>query len=162
ELANVKALGLQGVELGSNINGKYLGEPEFQGFFQECERQDLSVFVHSLKPTMMSAFPTPSLANPVGFPTQTCLTLASFSHGGGTFPFLLARYQNQWSGTWNEEPPSPERLARAPTPHSPAEYARRFYYDTLLFDRRAIRFLIDMMGSSQILVGTDYPYQPPE
>ena len=35
-------------------------------------------------------------------------------------------------------------------------------YDTLLFDRRAIRYLIDMMGHSQVLVGTDYPYQPPE
>ena len=47
-------------------------------------------------------------------------------------------------------------------PESPAELARRFYYDTLLFDRRATRYLIDIMGASQVLVGTDYPYQPPE
>jgi len=47
-------------------------------------------------------------------------------------------------------------------PRSPAEYARRFYYDTLLFDRRALRYLIDLIGSRQILVGTDYPYMAPE
>jgi len=47
-------------------------------------------------------------------------------------------------------------------PRSPAEYARRFYYDTLLFDRRALRYLIDMIGARQILVGTDYPYMAPE
>jgi aminocarboxymuconate-semialdehyde decarboxylase len=47
-------------------------------------------------------------------------------------------------------------------PRSPAEYARRFYYDTLLFDRRALRYLIDMVGAGQILVGTDYPYMTPE
>ena len=70
----------------------------------------------------------------------------------------------EWSGTWNEETPGEGRGARASgaLPHSPAEYARRFYYDTLLFDRRALRYLIDMIGAKQILVGTDYPYMPPE
>ena len=38
----------------------------------------------------------------------------------------------------------------------------RAYYDTLLFDRRALRYLIDMVGAGQILVGTDYPYMAPE
>lgn len=47
-------------------------------------------------------------------------------------------------------------------PHSPVEVSRRFFYDTLLFDGRAIRYLIDMIGSSQIIVGTDYPYLPTE
>ncbi len=178
ELSNVKELGLQGVELGSNIQGKYIGAPEFQGFFQEAERLGIAVFVHSLKPSIAFALQSPSLTGSIGFPTDTCLTISSFiaggtaakvpnlriafSHGGGTFPFLLGRYNNQWSGTWNDEPPTPERLARASDPVSPFEYARRFFYDTLLFDRRAIRFLVDMIGHTQVMVGTDYPYQPPE
>ena len=37
----------------------------------------------------------------------------AFSHGGGTFPFLLPRYNHQWSGTWNEEAPGPGRGAAA-------------------------------------------------
>jgi aminocarboxymuconate-semialdehyde decarboxylase len=140
----------------------------------------MSVFVHSLHPTFMYAFPTPTLSNSIGFPTETCLTIASFiasgtaekvpnlriawSHGGGTFPYLLGRYQNSWSGSWNDDGPSTGRgpAAEGAQLHGPAEIARRFYWDTLLFDGRAIRFLIDMMGARQILVGTDYPYQPPE
>jgi aminocarboxymuconate-semialdehyde decarboxylase len=180
ELAHIKSLGFPGVELGSNVNGQSLGMAKFQGFFQEAERLGIAVFVHALRPTMMERFPTKALFNPVGYPTDTSLSIASmidggtaekcprlkiaFSHGGGTFPFLLPRYNHHWSGTWNEETPVPGRGAAAPDalPRSPAEYARRFYYDTLLFDRRALRYLIDMVGAGQILVGTDYPYMAPE
>src|SRR4030095_174314 len=38
ELARIKSLGLPGIELGSNVNGKSLGMPEFQSFFQEGAR----------------------------------------------------------------------------------------------------------------------------
>jgi len=177
ELTNVKEMGLAGVELGSNILGKSLGEPQFLPFFQEVERLGLSVFVHALHPTFMNRIVGPeNLDNPIGFPMDTGLTIASmitggvlerypslrlaFSHGGGTFPFFLPRLNHNWSGTWNDEPPGGEgrRPLEKLLAKSPAEYARMLYYDTLLFDHRAIRYLIDMMGSSQILVGTDYPF----
>lgn len=179
ELAKVQQMGLAGVEVGSNVLGRNLGDERFLGFFQEAERLGLAVFVHALHPTVADRV-SPAQMNAIGFPTDTGLTIASligggtaercpnlriaFSHGGGTFPFMLPRYHNAWSGTWNEEPPAGERGAqlRQAMPHSPAELARRFYYDTLLFDARAIRYLIDMMGPTQVLVGTDYPYQPPE
>jgi aminocarboxymuconate-semialdehyde decarboxylase len=35
--------------------------------------------------------------------------------------------------------------------------ARRFWYDALVFDPRALRYLIDMLGPSQLLLGTDFP-----
>ena len=180
ELAHIKSLAFPGVELGSNVNGKSLGMPEFQGFFQEAARLGVAIFVHALRPTMMERFPTKALFNPIGYPTDTSLTIASmidggiaekcpslriaFSHGSGAFPFLLPRYNHHWSGTWNEEAPVAGRGAGASgaLPRSPGEYARRFYYDTLLFDRRALRYLIDTVGAGQILVGTDYPYMAPE
>ena len=40
--------------------------------------------------------------------------------------------------------------------------ARRFYYDSLVFDRRAIRYLIDMLGADRLLVGSDFPAMPRE
>jgi aminocarboxymuconate-semialdehyde decarboxylase len=180
ELGSIKRMGLLGVELGTNILGKSLGEPRFFPFFEEVQRQELAVFVHALHPTFADRYVGQGVDNAVGFPTDTGLTIASlitgevlerlpdlrlaFSHGGGTFPYFLPRLQHAWSGTWNEEPPGDPRPSEPPNPlrerlpRSPAEYARRLYYDTLLFDARAIRYLRDMMGARQLIVGTDYPF----
>ncbi len=176
ELSNVQALGLAGIELGSNILGKSLGDARFLGFFQEAERLGVPIFVHALHPTIAERIGGP-LMNAIGFPTDTGLTIASligsgtaekcpdlriaFSHGGGTFPFMLPRYTHDWGGTWNEAPGGKGTGADT-LPRSTAEYARRFYYDTLLFDARAIRFLLDMIGEKQLLAGSDYPYMKRE
>jgi aminocarboxymuconate-semialdehyde decarboxylase len=172
ELSRVMSMGLAGVEIGSNVLGKSLGDERFWGFFQEAERLNVPVFVHALHPTVAGRIGAAQM-NPIGFPTDTGLTIASiigsglaqrvpglriaFSHGGGTFPFMLPRYVHNWSGAWNEEP-AIGGLGAAELDRSPAEYARRFYYDTLLFDARAIRYLMEIIGPSRLLVGTDYPY----
>ena len=178
ELSEVKAGGLRGVEIGTNIVGLSLAEARFLPFFQEAERLDLSVFVHALHPTMTDRIQGPDAAvNAIGFPTETGLTIGSmitsgameaapnlriaFSHGGGTFSALLPRMQNAWSRTWNGDAPmagAPESPLREALPQSPLDYARRLYYDTLVFDRRTIRYLAEMVGTSQLTVGTDYPY----
>ncbi len=44
----------------------------------------------------------------------------------------------------------------------PLAYARRFYYDSLVFDRRALRFLVDPLGSDRLLIGSDFPAMPCE
>ena len=41
---------------------------------------------------------------------------------------------------------------------SPLATARRFYYDNLTFDPRALRYVIDLFGHTQIFVGSDYPF----
>jgi aminocarboxymuconate-semialdehyde decarboxylase len=182
ELAPMKQAGLLGVELGSNILGKSLGEEQFLPFFQEAAKQDMAVFVHALHPTFNDRYlANERTINAIGFPTEGGLNIGAmivsgmlekcpglrlaFSHGGGTFPFFLPRLENSWSGKWNGEPPAEgaaPSLLRQMLPKSPAEYARTFYYDTLLFDQRAIRYLIDMAGITQVTVGTDYPFFPRE
>jgi len=178
ELSELRQMGLHGVEIGSNVEGRSLGEERFLGFFQEAERLDVPVFVHALNPTFGARLPAGALGG-FGFAAEVALAAASlvaggtaercpdlhlaFSHGAGGFPLMLTRAQYFWGGTWNEEPgPEPPPTGPARLPRSPAEYARRFYYDTLVFDRRALRYLVDMMGASQLLVGTDFPAMPRE
>ena len=48
--------------------------------------------------------------------------------------------------------------ARESLAESPAVAARRFYYDDLVFDPGAIRFLVESFGPAQIVVGSDYPF----
>src|SRR4029453_12814121 len=98
---------------------------EFQSFFREAERLGVAIFVHALRPTMMERFPTKALFNPVGYPTDTSLTIASmidggtaekcpslriaFSHGGGTFPSRAPRHNPHGGGTGNDKAPGPGR-----------------------------------------------------
>jgi len=56
----------------------------------------------------------------------------------------------------------PERAIMHDDGPSPLAYARRFYYDWLVFDRRALRFLVDLLGSDRLLIGSDFPAMPRE
>jgi aminocarboxymuconate-semialdehyde decarboxylase len=35
---------------------------------------------------------------------------------------------------------------------------RRFYFDTLMHDPHALRFLIDAVGAARLALGSDYPF----
>jgi aminocarboxymuconate-semialdehyde decarboxylase len=178
ELSELRRTGLHGVEIASNINGRSLGEERFLGFFQEAERLRVPIFVHALNATFTDRLPGPAIGSfgmaaeiglaaasiVAGGTAERCPDLAlAFSHGAGGFPLMLTRAHYFWGGTWNEEPRpegQPPRPDQGPT--SPTDYARRFYYDSLVFDRRAIRYLVDMIGPRQLLVGTDFPAMPRE
>lgn len=175
ELAEVAKLGLAGVEIASNINGTALHDPRFDGFWAEAERLGSAVFVHGM-PVPSDRLPGPATAT-FGVGAEASLGAASiiaggvaekypglrisFSHAGGGFPLILTRAQWFWGRTWNEEPPLPEEErpeAKAWfAEHGPIELARRFYYDSLVFDRRAIRYLADLLGTDRLLVGSDFP-----
>jgi len=40
----------------------------------------------------------------------------------------------------------------------PAETVRSFYYDTVLYDRSALQYLADKVGTNRLVVGSDYPF----
>ena len=173
ELSNLKNQGFVGVEISSNIAGKSLGDPQYLEFFQEAERTGMCVFVHGLGPTFAERFP-PSAGAGFGIAAEIGIAAVSvvgsglaekcpnlrlaFSHGAGGFPLMLTRAQYFWSGTWNEAPQT-ETFAARPNqpPASPAESARKYFYDSLVFDKRALRYLVDMIGADRLLIGTDFP-----
>jgi aminocarboxymuconate-semialdehyde decarboxylase len=175
ELTAIKDLGLQGIEIGSNIEGVSLGDERLLGFFTEAERLGIAIFVHALNPTFLDRLPGAAVPT-FGFATDISLAAASittsgtseklpnlrmaFSHGAGGYPLMLTRAQYFWGGAWDEQLPpdgKPAGPTHASLPRSPTEYARRFYYETLIFDRRALRYLIDMIGPDRLLIGTDFP-----
>ncbi|HEY7432678.1 MAG TPA: amidohydrolase family protein [Streptosporangiaceae bacterium] len=178
ELAALAAAGLAGVEIASQVNGVYLGDERFAGFFAEAERLNLAVMVHALPAGLGDLLPRRAMPDfgvgvDAALGTASVITSAlpekcphlrlAFTHGGGGMPLILPRAHYFWAGTWNEEPPLPERTG---TPGraacSPIEYARRYYYDTCVFDRRALRYLIDIIGPGRLTIGTDFPAMPRE
>jgi aminocarboxymuconate-semialdehyde decarboxylase len=180
ELTDVLKSGLAGVEIASNVNGTGLHDERFGGFWAEAERLGSAVFVHGM-PVPSDRVPGPATAT-FGVGAEGALGAVSivaggvaekhpglkiaFSHAAGGFPLMLGRANWFWGRTWNGEPPLPEaeRPEAAPwfAEHGPLELARRFYYDSLVMDRRAIRFLADLLGADKLLVGSDFPAMPRE
>jgi aminocarboxymuconate-semialdehyde decarboxylase len=168
ELARVRDAGLVAVEIASNVLGRALHGQEYEEFWSEAERLEMPVFIHAMPADFGDRLPAgliPIAAFAVG--ADALLACAgiitsglaerhprlrlAFSHGAGGFPMMLPRAMYFWGKTWNEEPSSDGSGS------SPAELTRRFYYDGLVFDRRALRFLIDLVGHTQVLVGSDFP-----
>jgi aminocarboxymuconate-semialdehyde decarboxylase len=180
ELAEVAKSGLAGVEIASNVNGLSLHDERFDGFWAQAQRLGSAVFVHGM-PVPSDRVPGPATAT-FGVGLEGALAASAiisggvaekypalriaFSHAAGGFPLMLTRAQWFWGRTWNEEPPPPEDERPQARPwfaeHGPVELARRFYYDSLVFDRRAIRYLADMLGPDRLLVGSDFPAMPRE
>jgi aminocarboxymuconate-semialdehyde decarboxylase len=40
----------------------------------------------------------------------------------------------------------------------PSSYLEKFYFDTITFDPRMLRNLIDRFGADHVVLGTDYPF----
>jgi aminocarboxymuconate-semialdehyde decarboxylase len=40
----------------------------------------------------------------------------------------------------------------------PQEGFRRLYFDSVLFEPRALRFLCDVAGADKVMLGSDYPF----
>jgi len=164
------------VEIASNVLGQSIGDERFLPFFTEAARLGLAIFVHAM-PAVTDRLPARAMGTYVvglegalaaaslitGGTAAACPELRiAFSHAAGGFPLMLPRAQYFWGGTWNEEPPIPERAVMPDDGPSPLEYARRFYYDSLVFDRRALRFIVDYLGPSRLLIGSDFPAMPRE
>lgn len=161
-----ESLGLLGVELGSHVNGTPLAHPQFDAFFEACTALDLPLFVHALRPTGMDRLLGPApLQQVLGYPTDVGLAAAAvitggvlqrhprlrmaFSHGGGTLALLLPRLQQGWQTF----PALAETIAE-----SPAEQARRLFFDTLVYDATTLKHLVQMFGQQALMLGTDYPF----
>jgi aminocarboxymuconate-semialdehyde decarboxylase len=161
----VEELGFKGVALGSNVAGKNLGHDSLFPFWEEARERDLFVFVHGLSPLGRERLGEHELHNFVGLPIDTAVTVASmvfggtyerlpglkacFSHGGGAFPCLVGRWDHGYNARLKPN---------NPTIKLPSEYLKDIYADSLTLDQTSLRFLVDRIGASQVLLGSDHPF----
>uniref|UniRef100_T1JJ58 2-amino-3-carboxymuconate-6-semialdehyde decarboxylase n=1 Tax=Strigamia maritima TaxID=126957 RepID=T1JJ58_STRMM len=71
-----------------------------------------------------------------------------FAHGGGAFPFTVARIEHGF----NVRPD----LCAVKIKKSPRHYIDRIYVDCLVHDADALKFLIQTLG--EVMLGSDYPF----
>jgi aminocarboxymuconate-semialdehyde decarboxylase len=162
----VTDLGLRGVQIGSHVNDHNLDAEALFPVFRRAEELAAAVFVHpwdmlgkrELEPYWMQWL--------VGMPAETARAVVSlisggvlarlprlrvaFAHGGGSFPATIGRIEQGFRCR-------PDLCAVRNTVN-PREYLRRIYVDALVHDPRALQYLIDVMGSDRIALGSDYPF----
>jgi aminocarboxymuconate-semialdehyde decarboxylase len=162
----VRELGLAGVEIGTNVNGKNLDDAGVCEVLTAAAEIGAAVFVHPwemLGKERMSKYWLPWL---VGMPAETALAICSvifcgvlerlpklricFAHGGGAFPFTVGRICHGHSTR-------PELVA-VDNQTSPRESLGKFFLDSLVHDEDALLYLIKLVGENRIAMGSDYPF----
>src|SRR5438309_1063500 len=162
--------GLRAVHLPNSIQGRdYLFEPAYAPLLARCEQLGYPLLFHPLDgeaniyvgrqrladPLSVSA----GLSNSLGFPFETATTAAKFivtgtldkyprleivlPHSGGVFPYIAGRADRYMMNS------------KFKLQHPIREYIRRFHYDTLTYYPETLRFLIGLVGSDRVVIGTD-------
>ena len=71
------------------------------------------------------------------------------AHGGGYLPYQIGRLAHGYAV--RKEP-------HVNSASSPRELLRRFYFDALTHDDKALAFLIEQVGADRVTLGTDAPF----
>ena len=123
------------------------------------------VFAHPYYVGSKSGLECYYLTNLVGNPMDTSVCVANLmfsgalddlpelkillAHGGGFAPYQIGRLVH------GHKVRSETHAHTASDPHA---LLRRFYFDSLLFEPQALRYLIDLVGADRIVIGTDSPF----
>ena len=75
------------------------------------------------------------------------------AHGGGYIPGYWGRFDHAWAHRED---------CRVTIKKPPSEYLKKLYFDTVVFDERELKHLIEIWGADHIMLGTDYPFDMAE
>lgn len=174
ELRRARAMGGRGVNIASEALGKSLADPYFMPLYREAAASATPLFVHPY-PIGQDGDPGAEEVGKgvhdwshaglmqwmAGYLHQETLAVASLmlsgvldrvpdlkvciAHGGGAIPYQFGRFEYAAERMPND--------AKRPL----REYLPNFYFDTVIHDPRARRFLVDFAGPDNVVIGSNTP-----
>jgi 6-methylsalicylate decarboxylase len=161
----LEGLGLDGVNVLTNVGGVYLGDTSLEPLMAELDRRRAAVFIH---PTSPACWEQTSLGYPrpmIEFPFDTTRavtnmllngTLARYPdirwivpHAGGTLPFLAPRIAGI------------SMMLGADDPAAVATQLRRLHYDLAgSASGPVVSALLTLVDKDRVLYGSDWPFTP--
>ena len=166
----VKKLGLRGAAIGGSVAGERFSESKFHPVWAKAEELGVLLFIHPMGVPELDKRLAGNgvLENVIGNPLDTTIALSHLifqgtldrfpglkicaAHGGGYLASYADR-SNHGCLTFPERCDKNIVLKKKPT-----EYLNQMYFDSLIFGTEALRHLAAQVGSSQIVMGTDYPF----
>jgi aminocarboxymuconate-semialdehyde decarboxylase len=169
ELDRAVSLGAVAVMVPANIEGVNIGEVPLDLFWGRAEALGLPIILH---PVLVGPAPRAAkfaLTQIAQYTFDTTLGVGSIvfsgvldrfpalslvlSHGGGTFPYLLGRFDVMHARM--------DRAGQGDVAQlDPSTYASRIGYDTIVHAPKALRFLADTVGIERVALGTDESFPP--
>ena len=164
----VTKLGMKGAALDTQINGEQWDEPKFLPFFKTAEQMGAMLFYHPQPQNnfLMQRIKRHGLFNSLGVILDDAIVASilicggvleacpniriCIAHGGGPACYAVGRIDRNWH----------DRPATRNTPQPPSKYLRKLYYDTVIADEEALRFLLDKVGAERVVLGSDWPFVP--
>jgi len=165
----IEDLGMAGIQIFANVEGKNLDEPEFRPFFKKANDTGTPVWMH---PQLWKEWPIDFVLDKIFgwvFDTSIAMSRLVFSgimeenpllkivthHMGAMVPHFSERIKGFYeAGIF-------PRVKFASLSKDPLEYFKKFYADTVLNGSvHAFECGYKFFGPDQIIFGTDYPFGP--
>ncbi len=161
----MKELGMKGVEIATDVNGKNLDWRELWPFYARAEKLGAFVLIHPGVPPGAAQMGDYALFNLIGYPFVTSLAAASLvfggvledfprlkfclAHGGGFVPYQRGRLEHGY----RVKPECRRKISRPPS-----DYLSLLYFDTVTHYLPALEYLIQTAGVDKVVMGSDYPF----
>ncbi len=154
--------GFHGAMIGTQPKGLggALDNPDLDPFWEAASARKVALLLHPMFATGDDRLGDYGLVNAIGRVTDTTHAVARLlysghltrypgmklvlSHGGAAIPFVMGRLQRSY-------------LANR-TPGDPMEGFKRLYFDSIVFEPRALRFVCEAAGYEKMMLGSDFPF----
>jgi aminocarboxymuconate-semialdehyde decarboxylase len=155
--------GFKGVMIGTQPKGRggVLDDPDLLPFWEAANQLGSVIFIHPVFESGDSRVHDYGMANAVGRITDTLIAMSRLIYsghvtrygntkivagiGGAALPYVVGRLRRNYSL-------DKEKLG------DPDAALAAMYYDTIVQDPRALRYLADVVGADRIMMGSDMPF----
>ncbi|HEY6822450.1 MAG TPA: amidohydrolase family protein [Burkholderiales bacterium] len=168
ELERAVKAGAVGGVLATHVEGTNLGELPLDEYWAAAVALDVPVFLHPAQPAPLPRTGKFALNQIVQYTFDTTLCVGSLissgvldrfpklklilSHGGGAVPYLAGRFD-----VMHERADKAQGIVAQA---KPTTYLRRMWYDTVLHDAPALRYLAERVSVERIVLGSDDSFPP--
>jgi aminocarboxymuconate-semialdehyde decarboxylase len=169
EIERAAALGAVAVMVSANVEGRNIGELPLDPFWASAVKLQMPVMIHPMASVPLPRAAKFGLTQSVQYTFDTTLGIGSLifggildrfpeltlvlAHGGGAYPYLVGRFDIMHA---RMDKTAQGNVAEKP----PSSYAPLMVYDTIVHAPKPLRFLADLIGMNQLVLGSDYSFPP--